>query len=136
MFTADVWCSIFSYLTHRDVIEVSACWKVFHCLPKWNKRFVEKLFHSRSLFSGATMFDHYKDVCFSFVAQLSHALNDYFDEDTFFDQKNCIMDKLIFNMLPFRVFNHLFSCSRSCYCSDVCFFCTRFNVKQKRPLII
>ena len=78
------------------------------------------------------MFDHYKDVCLLFVAQLPHTLKDYFDEDTFSDQKNFIMGNLIFNMLPFRVFNHLFSCSRSYYCSDVCLFCTRFNVKQKK----
>lgn len=104
---------------------------MFCYLSKQNKRFFKKLSYLRPLVSGSTMFDHYKDVCLLFAAELSHVLKDYFDEDTFFDQKKIIMEELIFNKLPFRVCNHLFSCSRSYYCYVVCLFCTRFNVKQK-----
>ena len=87
-------------LTYNDLMEVSASPKIIYYLSKRNKKFVEKMSHSRCIFSGATMFDHYKDICLSFVAQLSHALKDYFDDDTFFGQKKIFIDKFIFNMLP------------------------------------
>ena len=37
MFTPEVWCLIFSYLTYNDLIEVSACSKVFYYLSKLNE---------------------------------------------------------------------------------------------------
>ena len=41
------------------------------------------------------------------------------------------MTELIFNILPFRVLSHLPCCCRGYYCSDICSFYTKFNVKQK-----
>ena len=81
-------------------------------------------------FSSVIIFDYYKDYCLLFAGQLLYALKNYF-EDVFFCLKKFLMTELIFSILPFHVFNQLFCCSRSYYRSDICFFCTRFNVKQK-----
>ena len=94
-------------------------------------RFVEKLSHSRTLFSRVVISDYYKDICLSFAGQLSYVLKDYFDENVFFASKKFIMTELIFNILPCCVLNDLFCCSRIYYCLDIGLLCTRFNVKQK-----
>ena len=116
MLPAEVWTLIFSYLTNNnDLIEVSALSKTFYYLCRRNVRFVEKLSHSRTQFSGVVIFDYYKDICLSFAGQLSYALKDYFEEDVFFASEKFIMTELIFNILPFRVFNHLLCYSRGYY---------------------
>ena len=81
-------------------------------------------------FSCAVIFDYYKDCCLLFAGQLLYVLKNYFEEDVFFCLKKISYDWTYFQY-PFRVFNQLFRCSRSYYWSDICFFCTRFNVKQK-----
>lgn len=63
-------------------------------------------------------------------------------------QDNCLMGRVIilrkkcflrpkkllwlslFLVFQFRVRNHLFFCSRSHYCSDICLFCTRVNISR------
>lgn len=40
------------------------------------------------------------------------------------------MTELVFGISQFRVRNHLFFCSRSHYCSDICLFCTRVNISH------
>ena len=40
------------------------------------------------------------------------------------------MSDIIFEMLPFRVYNHLFYCCRGFYFYNKCTFCTRFQVKE------
>ena len=91
MLPAEVWTLIFSYLTNNnDLIEVSALSKTFYYLCRRNVRFVEKLSHSRTQFSGVVIFDYYKDICLLFAGQLSYALKNYFEENVFLPQKNLL----------------------------------------------
>ena len=109
MLPAEVWTLIFSYLTNNnDLIEVSALSKTFYYLCRRNVRFVEKLSHSRTQFSGVVIFDYYKDICLSFAGQLSYALKNYFEENVFLPQKNLL-------------WLNLFSTSFLFVCSIICF---------------
>ena len=78
-------------------------------------------------FSSVIIFDYYKDYCLLFAGQLLYALKNYF-EDVFFCLK-----KISYGWTYFQYPS--FSCVQSIvlllYWSDICFFCTRFNVKQK-----
>ena len=78
-------------------------------------------------FSSVIIFDYYKDYCLLFAGQLLYALKNYF-EDVFFCLKKISYDWTYFQYPSF-------SCVQSIvlllYWSDICFFCTRFNVKQK-----
>lgn len=63
---------------------------------------------------------------------LSSNLKGYFDkEDTTVSVKKTIFSDTFFKILPFRVYSHLFNCSRSYYDYNKCVFCTRFYVKEK-----
>ena len=42
------------------------------------------------------------------------------------------MSKLMFSVLPFRVWNHMFLCERSQYCIDMYIYCTKFCVSNKK----
>ena len=78
-------------------------------------------------FSSVIIFDYYKDYCLLFAGQLLYALKNYF-EDVFFCLKKISYDWTYFQYPSF-------SCVQSIvlllYWSNICFFCTRFNVKQK-----
>ena len=78
-------------------------------------------------FSSVIIFYYYKDYCLLFAGQLLYALKNYF-EDVFFCLKKISYDWTYFQYPSF-------SCVQSIvlllYWSDICFFCTRFNVKQK-----
>ena len=79
------------------------------------------------------MFGKSYDVWLSFGFHLSYKLQKYFDKDTMLivkKKKKKKMSDIIFEMLPFRVYNHLFYCCRGFYFYNKCTFCTRFQVKE------
>ena len=87
---------------------MSAVCKLFYYLSQNNAGFVEKLSHSRMRFSGFDIYGRHRDACLYLAEQLSQALNKDFKEDVFLKAKEIIMGRLIFSILPFRVWNHLF----------------------------
>lgn len=108
-------------LTYNDLLEISAVWRTFYYLCRKNMRFVENLSHSRALISGVNIFYHifyflqkYMVVVCWTIILLAECL---FWRRCPFYLKKFITTELIFKVLPFRVFNHLFCCSRSYYCS-------------------
>ena len=105
-----VWAIIFSFLSYNDLTEVSAVCKLFYYLSQKNAGFVEKLSHSRLLFSGFNFQEHFRDACLSLAGQFSDLMNKDFKEDVFFKAKEIIMNRLIFSILPFRVWNHMSFC--------------------------
>ena len=46
--------------------------------------------------------------------------------------KNVIMDRLYYSVLPFRVWNYLFLCERSQYMTNMCRYCTKLYIKNKK----
>ena len=127
----EVWAVIFSFLSHNDLTEVSVVCKLFYYLSQKNAGFVEKLSHSRLLFSGFNFQEHFRDACLSLAGQFADLMNKDFKEDVFFKAKEIIMNRLIFSILPFRVWNHMSFCSRSYYSSDICLLCTRVNISHR-----
>ena len=83
------------------------------------------------LFHVLTFFDRYSDKCLSFSSQLSHRLRKYFDEDLMFVVRKKIMVDLIFEILSFRIFHHLFYCNRGFYVYNKYVFGTRFHVRER-----
>ena len=54
-----------------------------------------------------------------------------FDEDLMLIVKKKLLSDVIFDTLPFRVYDHFFNCNRGFYVLNKCNFCTRFHVKEK-----
>ena len=76
----EVWAVIFSFLSHNDLTEVSVVCKLFYYLSQKNAGFVEKLSHSRLLFSGFNFQEHFRDACLSLAGQFSDLMNKDFKE--------------------------------------------------------
>ena len=74
-------------------------------------------------------FDRYLDAWISFNYQLSSKLDP--TEDLMFAVKHKTLNDIIFETLPFRVYDHLFFCNRYVYHEKYCCFCTRFHVRDK-----
>ena len=63
-------------------------------------------------------------------AWLSHGLQKYFGQDLMFVVRKKITNDLIFEILLFRIFYHLFYCDRGFYLYNKCVFCTRLQVRE------
>lgn len=46
--------------------------------------------------------------------------------------KEFLLSEVYYQILPFRVWNHLFFCERPQFCVDMCRSCTKFYVSNKR----
>ena len=84
MLQIEILALILSYLPLIDLLNISACSKMFYHLARDNQRFKIKLKDSHSLVSFTDLFDRYYDKCLSFSCQLSHRMKKYFDEDLMF----------------------------------------------------
>ena len=68
----------------------------------------------------------------SFAAQIHFGLKKNFDDEDFFLRvKDVILKNLLFDILPFRVWNHMWYCSRSYYCSSMFLYCTRVCINHR-----
>ena len=129
----EVWFIILSYLPPNDLIEASATCKLFFDFSWKNSFFKEKLLHSRLLFNNSrAIFDCYENACLSFYGQLRFSLGKYVKCEDYFMKAREVMSKLMFSVLPFRVWNHMFLCERSQYCIDMYIYCTKFCVSNKK----
>ena len=121
-----------SYLSYNDLIEASVVCKRFYHLSRKNSGFGKKLIDSRTLFSSVNLYEQYKDACLSFAAQIHFGLKKTFDdEDLLLRAKDIILKNLFFDILPSRVWNHMWYCSRSYYCSSLCLYCTRVCINHR-----
>ena len=104
---------------------------VYH-LVRDEETFKIKLKDSHFLVPCADLLGRYHDKSLSFSFPLSNRLQKYFDdEDLMLVVKKKIMNELIFEILPFRIFHHLFYCNRGFYMNNKCVFRTRFHVRER-----
>ena len=119
-----------SFLPYNDLIEASAAYKFVYHLSRMNVGYFEKLSHSRVLFRQDILCC-YEEACVLFAVKLSGVIDQYLEDEPFFEIKRMVLDRLFFTFLPFRVWNQLFLCSRSYYCSNMCLICTRLVINHR-----
>ena len=113
MLPVEIWALILTYIPPIALFNISICSKMFfYVLAHKNKKFEKKLNHSKLMVSNASMFDKYSDVWMSFAYQLHHKLKKYFDEDLMLIVKKKLLSDVIFDTLPFCVYDHFFNCNR------------------------
>ena len=107
---------------------------MFFELSRKNSFFDEKLLHPRLLFNNSRVIvDCYENAFLSSNNQLCFSLQKYVkDEDYFLKVRKIIMSKLLFCALSFRVWNHIFLCEKSQYCTDMCLYCTKLQISNKK----
>ena len=66
------------------------------------------------------MFDKYSDVCMSFAYQLYEKLKKNFNKDIILIVKKELLPDVIFDILPFRFYDHFYNCDRGFYVHNKC----------------
>ena len=114
--------------------EASAVCKLFYHNSRKNKFFIKRLDDSRKLFTCDKWIFHscYGDVFISFSNQLFVYLEKYVNEEKLFLVRDVLMNRLYYSVLPFRVWNHIFLCERLDHFSDMCKYCTKLCIKNRK----
>ena len=74
----------------------------------------------------------YSHICREFYLALFRRLTPFVKVDNVLKVRKIIWDELFYAIFPFHVWNHLFLCCRSLYASNMCLFCTKIYLKNKR----
>ena len=129
----EVWTMIFSYLHPNDSIEISAICKLFYHLSRKNELFTRKMEDVEKLFKDSKdLSGRYYQLLINFSDLICLLLKKYgVNENNFRLEKNVIMNKLFYSILPFCVWNHFFLCERCQNSSWMCNFCTMMYVKHR-----
>ena len=94
---------------------------------------MKKLNESRQIFRNRSwIFSSFSSFCHLFYCRLFRKLLPYVSMDNIIKVRKIIEQKLYYAILPFRVWNHLFLCVRSQYESNMCLFCTKIYLRNKK----
>ena len=114
-------------------MELSCVCKMFYGLVRKGKFYQEKNDHSWKIFKNKSRFIcYYEDKCLCFACALVKKLKDYVPKRNLHFIRFIVKDKLFHSTLPFRVWNHMFLCSRCQYEKDMCRFCTKVYGKHRK----
>ena len=131
----EVWAIIFSYLRLNDLIEISSVCKTFYCLCQKNYFYVKKLHESRDIFKDRSwLFQSYRKLLERFYFGIYREIVLYFPMLHIHMLRKEIFYPLYNSLLLFRVCNHLFLCCRSQYKRNMCLFCTKIRLKNKKVI--
>ena len=117
-------------------MEASAVCKLFYHPSRKNKLLIKKLDDSRKLFTcDEWIFDScHGDAFISFSNQLFVYLEKYVNEQKLFLVKDVLVNRLYYSVLHFRVWNHIFLCERLNHFSDMCRYCSKLCIKNKKNI--
>ena len=123
MLPVEFWAVILMYLPPIALFNILVCSKMFYVLF-FVLSLKKKFNHSKLIVSNFDIFDNYSDVWMSFAYQLYDKLKKNFDEDLMLVFKKKLLSDVIFDTLPFRVYDCFFDCDRGFYVHNKCNFCT------------
>ena len=105
------------------------CSKLFYVLVHKNNRHELKLDHSYRILSSKNVFDRYHYAWISFNYQLSSKLD--LTENLMFAVKDKILNDIIFETLPFRVYDICFFVTDTFIVKNIAVFVQGFHVRDK-----
>ena len=127
----EVWALIFTYLRLIDLVEISCVCKTFYCICK--KNIVKKLRESKDIFKDRPwLIETYKQLLERFYIGVHKEIVVGFPVSHVHDFRKEIYSPLYYSLLPFHVWNYVFLCCRSQYESNMCLFCTKLCLKNKK----
>ena len=107
--------------------------KDFYHLCAGNRFYVKTRNQSKTIFRDRLwLLCHYKQLCESFYYSLFRKLVTYVPIDNLIAARTIIHHRLYFSLLHFHVWNHLFKCCRSQYESNMCLFCTKRYLRNRK----
>ena len=102
---------IFTYLIPLDLFHLSICSKHFYSIVYQNKKFKRRFEHSKKLVCGVSFHVQFRYELERFSTTLTFVLSNFFTNDIEFYLKKKL-SSVIFNILTFRIYSHLFFCDR------------------------
>ena len=94
--------------------EASYVWKDFYCLSRIDSFFMKKLTELKKTFKDTLWIAScYTLFCDTFYYTWLRKVVPYFSIDQVLKARKIILNKLFYDLLPFRVWNHLWMCVRS-----------------------
>ena len=129
----EVWDLIFTYLRLIDLVEISCVCKTFYDICEKNQYYVKILRESKDIFKDRTwLIETYKQLLERFYLGVYKEIVVGFPVSHVHVFRKTIYSQLCYSSLPFRVWNHVFLCCRSQYESDMCLFCAKLCLKNKK----
>ena len=129
----EVWGLIISHLPLNDLIQVSCVYRDFYRLSRTNSFYVKKLDETKRIFRDRSwIISAYRNLRETFYFTLFRKLLPYVTTVDALKMRKIIEKKLFNAILPFRVWNHIFLCTRSQYESNMCLFCTKIYLRNKK----
>ena len=129
----EVCAVIFKYLRLIDLVEVSCVFKTFYHLCKKNKYYVKKLRESKNIFKDRSwLIETYKKLFqrFYFAVFREIVVDFPFSRSKVF--RKAVYSQMYYSLLPFLAWNHVFFCCRSQHESNVCLFCAKFCLNNRK----
>lgn len=124
---------VFNYLRDIDLIKVSAVSTQWNSIVKLKQKFSSK-------FKGSQKLNFVKDwLLKSYKATFNRLRNDtYWEIIKYLSVENLgvleyeLYNRMYYSILPFRVWSYLWTCCRSQFDPNICQFCTKLLMKDKR----
>ena len=129
----EVWGLIISCLPLNDVTEFSCVCKDFYRVSRNNGFYLKKLKESKRIFQDKSdIVSTYSHLCREIYLALFKRLVPFVKVDEVLKVRKIIWNELFYAILPFRVWNHLILCCRSQYESNMCLFCMKIYLRNKK----
>ena len=128
-----VWRHIFTYLTLNDLIEISCVCNDFYHLCANNRFYVKKINQREYLEKDPgflVAINSYVKIFISLFRKLMTYV--LIIIDNLIPARKIIHHTLYFSLLPLRVWIHLFQCCRPQYESNMCLFCTKLYLTNRK----
>ena len=122
---------VFKHLRGIDLIEASAACK------DWNHvvqtRFISKLKETHKIHTDREwLMKSYRKNFDRFQNDIYWDIINYLSVEKIAVLEREIYERMFYSVLPFRVWSHLWYCCRSQFDSNVCQFCTKLQIKDKK----
>ena len=128
----EVWSIILGYLMPIDLFNVSVCYKLHYVLTHKIKWFEKKLSILKNFRVIKICMTNIVIYLYFLLTSYNQKLRNFLVEDIrTFLRKNLALD-LTFDILPFRIYNHCFSCDRGSYLNNRCNLCSKFFIRDKK----
>ena len=128
----EVWSFVFKYLRYIDLIEASTVCTEWGMIIQKGK-FLSKLKETHDIFTDREwLMKSYRKNFDRFGNDMYWEILNYLSHEKIRVLNREIYCRMFYSVLPFRVWNHWWSCCRSQFDKSICQFCTKLQIKDKK----
>ena len=120
-----VWSLVFKHLRDIELIEASAVRKDWNSVIQTQK-FISKLKETHKIHTERDwLMKSYRKNFDRFRSDMYWEIINYLSAEKLEVLEKEVYDRMLYSVLPFRVWSHLWTCCRSQFDPNICQFCTK-----------